>query len=144
MLLSRRLAALSMSLAVVTAGPAAAFELKVKSENPQISEEAVRAAVNAIAGEIGQNIPEDPNIKVYVYTRALPSKIEGQMIYFHRVQLTKAVSGGKPYPVRAWLPIKSVERYGVDDPAQLRPRLDEALRDFFRQMKTVDPDKGIE
>ena len=124
--------------------PASAFELKVKSENPQLSEAAIRSAVGAIAGEIGQNIPEDSNIKVYVYSKALDSKITGQMIYFHRVQLTKAVSGGQPYPVSAWLPVKTVERFGVDGPEQIRAQLDAALRDFFTQMKAISPQKGFE
>lgn len=124
--------------------PASAFELKVKSENPQLSEAAIRSAVGAVAGEIGQNIPDDTNIKVYVYSKALDSKITGQMIYFHRVQLTKAVSGGEPYPVSAWLPVKTVERFGVDGPEQIRAQLDAALRDFFTQMKSISPQKGFE
>lgn len=124
--------------------PASAFELKVRSENPQVDEAAVRAAVASVSAQIGHSIPQDPNIKVFVYTRALESKIKGQLIYFHRVQLTKAVSGGKPYPVSAWLPVKTVERYGVDDPEQIRAQLDLALREFFTQMQSISPDKGFE
>ncbi|GAC1626663.1 MAG: hypothetical protein NVS9B10_14820 [Nevskia sp.] len=129
-------------LAALLSASAQAFEIKTRSENPAISEDALRAAVNQIAAEVGQRIPETPDIKVYVYSRALPSKIEWQTIYFHRVQLTKAFTGPAPYPTRAWLPIKSVERYGVDDAATARAKLDEALRDFFRALKSVDPDKG--
>ena len=129
-------------LAALLSMSAQAFEIKTRSENPAISEDALRAAVNQISAEVGQRIPETPDIKVYVYTRALPSKIEGQTIYFHRVQLTKAFTGAAPYPTRAWLPIKSVERYGVDDAATVRAKLDDALREFFRALKSVDPDAG--
>ncbi len=136
------IAALSFGLIVAAlSGSAAAFEIKTRSENPAISEDVLRAAVNQISAEVGHRIPEDPNIKVYVYTRALPSKIEGQTIYFHRVQLTKAFAGPAPYPTRAWLPIKSTERFGVDDAATVRAKLDETLREFFTQLKTVDPGK---
>lgn len=124
--------------------PASAFELKVRSENPQLSEAAIRSAVGAVAGEVGQRIPDDSNIKVYVYTSARDSKIVGQTIYFHRVQLTKAVSGGQPYPVSAWLPVKTLERYGVDTPEQVRAQLDATLRDFFTQMQSITPEKGFE
>lgn len=122
--------------------PVRAFETKVRSENPAISEAALRAAANQIAAEVGHRIPEDPNIKVSIYTRAQPSKIEGQTIYLHRVQLTKAFAGGAPYPTRAWLPIKTVERYGVDDAATVRARLDDTLREFFTQLKGIDPAQG--
>lgn len=128
--------------ATALAAPAQAFEIKTRSDNPAISEDVLRAAVNEVSAEIGHRIPEDPNIKVYVYTRALPSKIDGQTLYFHRVQLTKAFSGAAPYPTRAWLPIKSVERFGVDDAATVRLKLDEALREFFTQLKSIDPAKG--
>ena len=131
-------------LAIAVSVSAQAFQVKTRSENPAISEEALRAAVNQIAAEVGHRIPEDADIKVYVYTRALPSKIEGQSIYLHRVQLTKAFTGGPPYPYRGWLPLRSVERYGVDDPATIQLKLDEALRDFFTTLKNVDPDQGIE
>lgn len=131
-------------LAALLAFPATAFELKVKTENPQVDEATARAAVARVSAEIGHRIPQDPDIKVFVYTRALESKIQGQLIYFHRVQLTKAVTGGRPYPVKAWLPVKTVERFGVDEPELIRQQLDATLRDFFTQMKTVDPDKGFE
>jgi hypothetical protein len=121
---------------------AQAFDIKTRSDNPAITDAALRAAVNEIAAEVGNSIPQSPDIKVYVYTRALPSKIEGQVIYLHRVQLTKAFSGEAPYPTHAWLPIKSAERYGVDDPVAVRAKLDETLREFFTQMKSVDPVKG--
>lgn len=126
-------------LAAVLSLPARAFEVKIRSENPALSEAAVRAAVNQIASEVGHRIPETPEIKVSVYTRAMPSKIEGQTIYLHRVQLTKAFAGGAPYATRAWLPIKTVENYGVDDAAAVRAKLDDTLREFFQALKTVDP-----
>jgi hypothetical protein len=92
---------------------------------------------------VGSKIPNDPNIKVYVYSAARPSKIEGQTIYFHRIQLTKAFAAGAPYPINAWLPIKSVERYGIEDAATVRARLDEALREFFTQVNALDPNQRM-
>lgn len=121
-----------------------AFQINVRSDNPAISENVLRAEVNRISGEVGNRIPETPDIKVYVYTRAMPSKIEGQTIYLHRVQLTKAITAGPPYPTRAWLPIRSVERYGVDDAETVRAKLEETLRDFFKTLKNVDPETGAE
>lgn len=130
-------------LAALISLPASAFELKVKSENPLIDEAAIRAATLAAASQVGHRIPEDPDIKVFVFSRALESKIKGQMIYFHRVQLTKAVSGGRPYPVNAWLPVKTIERFGVDEPELIRQQLDVALKDFFTQLQSVSPDQGF-
>ena len=122
---------------------ASAFEIRARSDNAMLDEPAITAMVQAIGSEIGNTIPQDPNIKVSVYTRAVVSKIEGQMIYFHRVQLTKAFAGREPYPTAAWLPIKSVERYGVDGPGTLKASLEATLRDFFQQMKSVDPKVGF-
>lgn len=125
--------------AVALALPAHAFEVKTRSDNAGLSDQALRAAVNQIAAEVGNRIPETPDIKVSVYSRAMPSKIEGQTIYLHRVQLTKAFSGPAPYATRAWLPIKTVENFGVDDAAAMRAKLDDTLRQFFRELKDVDP-----
>lgn len=122
---------------------ASAFEIKVRSDNPVLDVPTVTAMVQTISTEIGNTIPQNPNIKVSVYTRAVVSKIEGNMIYFHRVQLTKAFAGKEPYPTAAWLPIKTVERYGVDAADTLKGSLEDALRDFFRQMKAVDPKVGF-
>lgn len=129
--------------ALALCGAAQAFELKTRSENPAIGEDVLRAAANQISAEVGSKIPSDPNIKVYVYSAARPSKIEGQTIYFHRIQLTKAFAAGAPYPTSAWLPIKSVERYGIEDAATVRAKLDEALRDFFTQVNALDPNQRM-
>lgn len=122
---------------------AAAFEIRARSDSAALDVPTITAMVQAISAEIGHTIPQDPNIKVAVYTRAVVSKIEGNMIYFHRVQLTKAFSGKEPYPTAAWLPIKTVERYGVDAPNTLKSSLEATLRDFFQQMKSVDPKVGF-
>lgn len=120
-----------------------AFEIRARSDSPVLDVPTVTAMVLAISTEVGNTIPQDPNIKVSVYTRAVVSKIEGKMVYFHRVQLTKAFAGREPYPTAAWLPIKTVERYGIDAPNTLKASLEDALRDFFQQMKSVDPKIGI-
>jgi hypothetical protein len=122
---------------------ASAFEIKARSDSAALDVPTITAMVQAISTEVGHTIPQDPNIKVSVYTRAVVSKIEGKMIFFHRVQLTKAFNGREPYPTAAWLPIKTVERYGVDEPNTLKGSLEDTLRDFFQQMKSVDPKVGI-
>ena len=122
---------------------ASAFEIRARSDSPVLDVPTITAMVQAISTEVGHTIPQDPNIKVSVYTRAVVSKIEGNMIYFHRVQLTKAFAGKEPYPTAAWLPIKTVERYGVDAPNTVKASLENALRDFFQQMKSVDPKVGF-
>lgn len=134
---------LLLMLAALLPLSASAFEIKARSDSAMLDEPTVTAMVKSVAGQIGHSIPQDPNIKVSVYTRAVVSKIEGKMIYFHRVQLTKAFAGKEPYPTAAWLPIKTVERYGIDAPDTLKGTLDEALRDFFTQMKSVDPKVGF-
>lgn len=122
---------------------ASAFEIRARSDSDALDVPTVIAMVEAVSRDVGHTIPQDPNIKVSVYTRAVLSKIEGQMIYFHRVQLTKAFTGPAPYPTAAWLPIKTVERYGVGPQDALGTGLETTIRDFFEQMKSVDPAVGF-
>jgi len=128
-------------------GSAQAFELKAKSDSTVISEEALRAAVNAAAASIGNNIPNDPKVKVTVYTKAIPSNSEaGRFTFLHRIELRRVFIAGAPYPYRGWLPEPdaTVERYGVADPAEIKAKLDEVLHDFFTRLKPIDPAKGFE
>lgn len=126
---------------------ASAFELKVKSDSSVVSEEDLRTAVNAIAVSIGNNIPNDPKVKVTVYTKAIPSNSEtGRFTFLHRIELRRVFTADAPYPYRGWLPEPdaTVERYGVADPAEIKAKLDEVLREFFTKLKPVDPAKGFE
>lgn len=134
---------LFLTLAALLPLSASAFEIKARSDNAALDVATITSMVNAIGNEVGHTIPDDPNIKVSVYTRAVVSKIEGQMIYFHRVQLTKAFAGPAPYPTAAWLPIKTSEHYGIDAPDTLKGSFEATLRDFFQQMKSVDPKTGF-
>ncbi|WP_293372728.1 hypothetical protein [Nevskia sp.] len=122
---------------------ASAFEIKARSNSAVLDEATITEMVKAVAAEVGHTIPQDPNIKVSVYTRAVVSEIEGKMIYFHRVQLTKAFVGQAPYPTAAWLPVKTNERYGIDAPETLKASFETTLRDFFQQMKLIDPKIGF-
>ncbi|MDB5987520.1 MAG: hypothetical protein JWR16_2573 [Nevskia sp.] len=128
-------------------GSAQAFELKVKSDSPVVSEEDLRSAVNAAAVAIGNNIPNDPKVKVTVYTKAIPSNSEtGRFTFLHRIELRRVFTAAAPYPYRGWLPEPdaTVERYGVADPIEIKAKLDEVLHDFFTRLKPVDPAKGFE
>jgi hypothetical protein len=136
-----KLAVLSMVLAV--AGAAHAFNITAKSENPALGEPALRAAAQQAAANSGARIPDDPNVKVWVYSHAHPSKIgQNQLIYLHRIQLRRAFNAGAPYPYAGWLPVITVERYGVGDDKEVREELDHVLGEFFTKMKTVDPATG--
>lgn len=128
-------------------GAAQAFELKVKSDSPVVSEEALRSAVIAAAAAIGNNIPNSPKVKVTVYTKAIPSNSEsGRFTFLHRIELRRVFIADAPYPYRGWLPEPdaTVERYGVADPAEIKAKLDEVLHEFFTKLKPVDPEKGFE
>lgn len=119
-------------------GSAAAFEITARTDNVLISTDAMTARTLEIAAEVGHSIPDDPRVRISVYSRALESQFEGTLIYLHRVQLTKAFQSTPPYPFAGYLPLRSVERYGVDDEAGMREKLDETLRVFFTQMKTLE------
>jgi len=134
---------LLLLLAALLPLSASAFEIKARSESTLLDEPTMTAMVKSVAAKVGHTIPDDPNIKVSVYSRAVVSTTEGKMIYFHRVQLTKAFVGKEPYPTAAWLPVKTNERYGIDSPNTLKGSFEETLRDFFTQMKTIDPKVGF-
>jgi len=119
--------------------PAGAFDIQTRTDNVLFTDEAMKARTLAIAAEIGTKIPDDPRIRVSVYSRALESQVEGSMIYLHRIQLTKAFTSSPPYPFAGYLPLRSVERYGIDGEDGMREKFDEALRVFFKQMLALDP-----
>ncbi len=128
-------------------GSAQAFEVKVKSDSPVVSEEDLRSAVNAAAVSIGNNIPNDPKVKVTIYSKAIPSNSEaGRFTFLHRIELRRVFTAGAPYPYRGWLPEPdaTVERYGVADPAEIKAKLDEVVHEFFTKLKPVDPEKGFD
>ncbi len=130
-------------LALGAAGAAQAFNIKATSENPMMSVDALRSAT--VQAAAGVAIPDDPNIKVTVFSRAVPSKIgQNQLIYLHRIELRRAFNGSTPpYPFAGWLPIETVERYGVGDDKEVRDELDHVLHDFFVKVKAIDPNVGI-
>ena len=138
-----RTAAPTLALLLATALaalPAAAFDIGTRSDNQLISEDAMKQRVQEIAAEVGHRIPDDPRIRVSVYSRALESQFEGAMIYLHRIQLTKAFQSTPPYPFAGYLPLRTTSRYGVDNEAGMREKFDETLRAFFETLKSVDPD----
>jgi hypothetical protein len=130
-------------LALGAAGAAQAFNIKATSENPMMSVDALRSAT--VQAAAGVAIPDDPNVKVTVFSRAVPSKIgQNQLIYLHRIELRRAFNGPTPpYPFAGWLPIETVERYGVGDDKEVRDELDHVLHDFFTKVKAIDPNVGI-
>jgi hypothetical protein len=132
------------AITFLVATPARAFEIRARSDNPLISADAMKARALEIAAEIGTRIPDDPRIRVSVYSRSHDSRIAGSQIYLHRIQLTKAFTSTAPYPYAGYLPLRSVERYGVDAEAGVREQFDEALRAFFRQMLAQDPNRELE
>ena len=122
--------------------PAQAFNLSTHSENPQIPDTEMRSTV--LQAGAGSGIPDNANIKVYVYSHIIPTpKNDGQFVYFHRIELRKAFSEGKPYPYRGWLPIESVERYGLGDPDQSRAEFQQAVHDFFAKVNGIDPNVPV-
>ncbi|MBV8063562.1 MAG: hypothetical protein JOY51_08200 [Nevskia sp.] len=127
------------------AGAAQAFNIKATSENPMESVDALRAATLQAASAVGVAIPDNPNIKVTVFTRAQSSKIgQGQYIYLHRIELRRAFNGPTPpYPFAGWLPIQTTEQYGVGDEKQVSADLDAVLKKFFTEVKAIDPNVGI-
>ena len=137
--------ALFVVLLCALSASAQAFNLVVKSENPQIAEDALRSAALQIAGQVGNQIPDDANVKVWVYSRAVPSKDQpSRLVYLHKIELRRAFATDKaPYPYRGFLALRTTERYGADEPAVMRAQLDEALKEFFTRMKGVDPGKGF-
>ena len=143
-MISRLIPSLLAVIAMFAAGHAAAFDITARTDNVLMTDEAMKARALEIAAEIGSNIPDDPRIRVSVYSRALESQFEGSLIYLHRVQLTKSFSSTPPYPFAGYLPLRSVERYGVAAEDGMREKFDEALRVFFKQMLTVDPEADPE
>lgn len=131
---------------LVWAGAAQAFTLVAKSESPLIDEASLRAQTQKLAAEIGQRIPDDPKVKVDVYTRAQATPGTPQhYIYLHRVELRRAFNAQTPpYPYAGYLPIETVERYGVGDAQEARAALDQALRTFFTRLKNVDPAQAFQ
>jgi hypothetical protein len=128
----------------MAAGSAQAFTIKTQSENPLLTDDVLRSATQQAAAAVGNNIPDDPNVKVYVASKARPTKqADGSYVYLHRIELRRAFNAGPPYAYAGWLPIESHERYGVGTPDQVRADLDQMLREFFTTMKTVDPAKGF-
>ena len=132
-------------LAWTAAGAAQAFNISAKSENPMIAQDGLRSATLQMASQVGSSIPDNADVKVTVFTRAMPSKIgTGQYIYLHRIELRRAFNAATPpYPFAGWLPIQTVERYGVGDDKEVRDELDHVLRDFFTEVKAIDPKVGI-
>jgi len=132
-------------LAWAAAGAAQAFNIKATSENPMESVDALRASTQQAAAAVGAAIPDDPNIKITVFTRAQPSKIgQNQYIYLHRIELRRAFNGPTPpYPFAGWLPIQTTEHYGVGDEKEVRDELDKVLHTFFTEVKAIDPKVGI-
>jgi hypothetical protein len=122
--------------------PAQAFNLVVHSENPQIPDTELRSTV--LAAGAGSNIPDDANVKVYVFSKIIPTPTnDGQYVYFHRIELRRAFASVKPYPYRGWLPIESVERYGLWGPDQSRTQFQQAVHDFFAKVSAVDPNQPV-
>jgi len=141
---TRRSSRLFAAFALFATSQVAAFDMTARTDNVLMTDQAMKARALEIAAEIGTNIPDDPRIRVSIYSRALESQFEGSLIYLHRVQLTKAFSSTPPYPFAGYLPLRSVERYGVADEDGMREKFDEALRVFFKQMLAVDPDADPE
>ena len=142
------------------AGTAQAFNLTTKSDSSVISDGELRSVVLGAASSIGNTIPDNPNIKIYAYTRVINSKIgptaggaagqdcPGQAtgpryVYFHRIEFRRAFAAGPPYGYAGWLPVQSEERYGVADEAGIKAALDEAAKAFFTRLKDVDPQQGF-
>lgn len=132
-------------LAWAAAGAAQAFNISAKSENPLTSVDALRAATQQAAAAVGSSIPDNPDVKVTVFTRAQPSKIgQNQYIYLHRIELRRAFNAmTPPYPFAGWLPIQTTERYGVGSDQEVRGELDHVLNEFFTKVKAIDPNVGI-
>ncbi len=124
---------------LLTGSLAQAFELVVQADHEVIPAEEIRAMTLRIAQTVGHQIPDDPQIKVVVTAKARLRKQTRMHLYYHRIQLTKSFAGEAPYPVRAWLPIKSIEHYGVANAQELRKELSETLTQFFQELRPIDP-----
>jgi hypothetical protein len=139
--------AMKLALAVVAwavATAAQAFEVSAITQNPLVTEDALRSATLQAAAEIGNRIPDDPKVKVTVFSRAVPVKQDPtHYVYLHRIELRRAFNAGPPYPYAGWLPIETVERYGIGSEAEVRSQLDQALHGFFTELKPVDPNVGF-
>lgn len=130
------------ALLMVVLGPVQAFNLMVHSENPKLSDDELRSTV--LAAGAGTKIPDDPNVKVYVLSKLTSVKSnDGQYVYIHRIELRRAFAAVKPYPYRGWLPIESVERYGLWDADQSRAEFQKAVKDFFEKVNALDPSQPV-
>ncbi len=124
---------------LLTAPLTQAFELVIQADHEVIPAQDIRAMTLNIAQSVGHQIPDDPQIKVVVTAKARLRRQTQMHLYYHRVQLTKSFAGDPPYPVRAWLPIKGVEHYGVANAGELRKELSDTLTQFFQELRAVDP-----
>ena len=133
-------------LACTAAGAAQAFNIVANSENPLVDQAALTAATQKAAADSGARIPDDPNVKVTVFTRAahIPGRDDNAYLYLHRIELRRAFNGpNPPYPYAGWLPIETVERYGYGKDGEVKGTLDKVLHDFFTRLQPVDPNAAF-
>ncbi len=110
----------ALVLAWAAAGAAQAFTISARSESPLVTQDALRNATQQVAAEIGNRIPDSPDIKVTVFTRAVATKQgPGRYVYLHRIELRRAFNAGPPYPYAGWLPIETKEQYGIGSEAEV-------------------------
>src|SRR5436190_14427031 len=83
-----------------------AFNLEVRSDNPAVSENELRAMTKEAGAQVGNHIPDSTHeVYVYVLTRAKPRDNDSsKLLYFHRAELRRHVHADKPYAFNGWLP----------------------------------------
>jgi len=135
------------ALCWAAAGSAHAFVIATKTESPLFTDDQLRSATLAAAASVGSNVPDDPNVKIFVSSkgRLVKQGVAGNYVYIHRVELRRAFNAGvAPYPYAGWIPIDSYEFYGIGSPEEARAKLDETLRTYFTKLKATDPAKGFQ
>jgi hypothetical protein len=131
----------ALALLLTFAGAAQAYELRAKVDGGLTTVEAASEQVRRIGEQVGHNIPDSDQIRVHLIVESKNRANSSEILYNHRVELRKLFDGRDtpPYPVGGWFVIYTSEIYGIGTPDKARAELDAAIRQFFTEMKKVNP-----
>jgi len=123
------------------AGVAQAYELRAKVDGGLTTVEEASEMVRHIGDQVGHNIPDSDQIRVHLIVSSKKRANSDETLYNVRIELRKLFDGRDtpPYPVGGWFVIFTKETYGIGRADDLKKDLDRTVRDFFTELKKVNP-----